>query len=64
MNISIASAAEEQQAVSDEIHRNTISVSELSQQGKESTVLTEQAGEKLGSIASQITSLVGRFKIE
>ena len=64
MNISIASAAEEQQAVSDEIHRNTVSVSELSQQNKESTVLTEQAGEKLGSIAGQITSLVGRFKIE
>jgi methyl-accepting chemotaxis protein len=64
MNISIASAAEEQQAVSDEIHRNTVSVSELSQQSKESTVLTEQAGEKLGSIASQITNLVGRFKIE
>lgn len=63
MNISIASAAEEQQAVSDEIHRNTVSVSELSQQSKESTVLTEQAGEKLGNITNQITNLVERFKI-
>lgn len=63
MNISIASAAEEQQAVSDEIHRNTVSVSELSQQSKESTVLTEQAGEKLNNIAGKITSLVGQFKI-
>jgi methyl-accepting chemotaxis protein len=64
MNISIASAAEEQHAVSDEIHRNTVSVSELSQKSKESTVLTEHAGEQLSNIADQITSLVGRFKIE
>jgi methyl-accepting chemotaxis protein len=63
MNISIASAAEEQQAVSDEIQRNTISVSELSQQSKESTVMTEGAGEELGSIAGRITDLVNRFKI-
>lgn len=63
MNISIASAAEEQQAVSDEIHRNTISVSELSQQSKESTVMTEGAGDELGSIASHIADLVSRFKI-
>jgi methyl-accepting chemotaxis protein len=63
MNISIASAAEEQQAVSDEIQRNTVSVSELSQQSKDSTVKTEGAGEELGAIASQITDLVNRFKI-
>ncbi|MET0027928.1 MAG: methyl-accepting chemotaxis protein [Candidatus Thiodiazotropha sp.] len=63
MNVNIASAAEEQQSVSDEIHRNTLSVGELSQQSKESTVLTEGAGQELRSIASQITRLVGRFKV-
>ncbi len=63
MNVNIASAAEEQQSVSDEIHRNTISVGELSQQSKQSTVLTEGAGQELRSITSQITRLVGRFKV-
>ncbi len=63
MNVNIASAAEEQQTVSDEIHRNTLSVGELSQQSKQSTVMTEGAGQELRNIAAQITRLVGRFKV-
>ncbi|MET0065016.1 MAG: methyl-accepting chemotaxis protein [Candidatus Thiodiazotropha sp.] len=63
VNVNIASAAEEQQAVSDEIHRNTLSVGELSQLSKESTVLTEGAGQELRNITAQISGLVGRFKV-
>lgn len=63
MNVGIAGAAEEQEAVSKEIQRNTISVGDLAQQSKESTVKTEKAGRELRSIADRIISLVDRFKI-
>ncbi|MCG8107783.1 MAG: methyl-accepting chemotaxis protein [Candidatus Thiodiazotropha endolucinida] len=64
MNVEIASAAEEQEAVSLEIERNTASVGALSQQNKSSTSQTEATGLEMQAISKQISQLVGRFKID
>ncbi|MBW9263041.1 MAG: methyl-accepting chemotaxis protein [Candidatus Thiodiazotropha sp. (ex. Lucinisca nassula)] len=64
MNVEIASAAEEQEAVSLEIERNTASVGALSQQNKSSTSQTEATGLEMQLISKQISQLVGRFKID
>ncbi|MES9953531.1 MAG: methyl-accepting chemotaxis protein [Candidatus Thiodiazotropha sp. 6PLUC2] len=64
MNVEIASAAEEQEAVSLEIEKNTASVGELSQQNKTSTAQTEATGLELHGISTQISQLVGRFKVD
>jgi methyl-accepting chemotaxis protein len=63
MNIDIASAAEEQGAVSEEIERNTVHVRDLSMQNKESTLKTEKTGHELSNISNLISQLVGRFKV-
>jgi methyl-accepting chemotaxis protein len=63
MNIDIASAAEEQGAVSEEIEKNTVHVRDLSLQNKESTVQTEKTGHELSNISDLIGQLVGRFKV-
>jgi methyl-accepting chemotaxis protein len=63
MNVDIASAAEQQQVASNEIHKNTISVGELSQENKSSTIQTEKTGQELNTIAGKISQLVARFKL-
>jgi methyl-accepting chemotaxis protein len=64
MNVEIASAAEEQEAVSLEIERNTASVGELSQQNKLATSQTEATGSEMQGISNQISQLVEGFKID
>ncbi len=63
MNIDIASAAEEQGAVSEEIERNTVHVRDLSQQNKQATLQTDKTGQELSQISNLISQLVGRFKV-
>jgi len=63
MNTQIASAAEEQRAVSEEINRNVISISDLSTQTAASA---EQATESAGAMAqlsADLQGLVSQFKI-
>jgi methyl-accepting chemotaxis protein len=64
LNIEIASAAEEQGAVSEEIQRNTDHVSELSKNSALSANETAEKGLELETIAKQISGLVQRFKVE
>jgi methyl-accepting chemotaxis protein len=64
MNVEIASAAEEQEAVSLEIEKNTASVGELSHQNKQATTQTEATGSEMRAISNQISQLVERFKID
>ena len=64
MNVEIASAAEEQGAVSEEIQRNTVNVSELSVQGARSASQVSETGQQLESIASRVTGLVARFNLD
>jgi methyl-accepting chemotaxis protein len=64
MNVEIASAAEEQEAVSLEIEKNTASVGELSHENKQATSQTEETGSEIRAISNQISQLVERFKID
>jgi methyl-accepting chemotaxis protein len=64
LNIEIASAAEEQGAVSEEIQRNTDHVNELSKCSAISANQTSEKGQELEVVAKQINGLVQRFKVE
>ncbi|VAW71428.1 Methyl-accepting chemotaxis sensor/transducer protein [hydrothermal vent metagenome] len=63
MNTQIASAAEEQGAVSEEINRNILSVRELSINSTESFQATADSGEVLNGLAGTLEGLVSRFKV-
>jgi methyl-accepting chemotaxis protein len=63
MNVQIASAAEQQSAVAEEISRNVIAIRDISTQtaaGLEQTVAASQA---LLQVARQLQSLVSEFKV-
>jgi methyl-accepting chemotaxis protein len=64
LNTEIASAAEEQGSVSEEIQRNTHHVNELSKHSTKSANQTSEKGLELEAIAKQINGLVQRFKVE
>jgi methyl-accepting chemotaxis protein len=64
LNIEIASAAEEQGAVSEEIQRNTDHVNELSKNSAISANQTSEKGIELEAVAKQINALVQRFKVD
>lgn len=62
-NIQIASAAEEQTTVADEINQKVLSISDVALQtsaGAEQTAVTSR---ELARLAEQLESLVGRFKL-
>jgi len=63
MNIQIANAAEQQGAVSGEVLRNTVGVSELSKQSSLAAARTDETGKQLQELAEQICALVNRFKV-
>jgi methyl-accepting chemotaxis protein len=63
MNTEIASAAEEQGAVTEDIQRNTFQVSELARQSADTANQTEQTGSELKSVSEQISGLMGRFTV-
>jgi methyl-accepting chemotaxis protein len=64
LNVEIASAAEEQGAVSEEIQRNTDHVNELSKDSALSANQTSEKGLELEAVAKQVHGLVQRFKVE
>ncbi|MDX1251777.1 MAG: methyl-accepting chemotaxis protein [Gammaproteobacteria bacterium] len=63
MNTQIASAAEEQSAVSEEINRNIVTISQIGSQTAAGAHQTSAASEELARLAAQLQSLVGRFKV-
>lgn len=63
MNTHIASAAEEQSAVSDEINRNISTISSVAEQNTESAEQTSRASEELAHLATELQTLVSQFKI-
>jgi len=63
MNTQIASAAEEQSAVSEEINKNVTSISQISEQAATGSEQTTSAANELAQLASQLQNLVGQFKI-
>ncbi len=63
MNTQIASASEEQSAVSEEINRNVTSISQISEQTASGAEQTTTSAKELARLAADLQNLVGQFKI-
>jgi methyl-accepting chemotaxis protein len=63
MNTQIATAAEEQSAVAEEINRNVVNISELADQTSEGAKQTSQVSDELVRLAEQLQSAVSRFRV-
>jgi methyl-accepting chemotaxis protein len=63
MNTQIASAAEEQSAVAEEINRSIVSINEVAEQSAAGAQQTAQASNDLARLAEQLKGLVARFKV-
>jgi methyl-accepting chemotaxis protein len=63
MNAQIASAAEEQSAVAEEVNRNIVAISQVSEQTAQNSVQMTSSSEGVAKLASHLHGLVARFKI-
>lgn len=63
MNAQIASAAEEQGAVAEEINRNVNNISMVAEQNTETSAQTSRASEELAHLATELQALVAQFKL-
>jgi len=62
MNIHIASAAEEQGCVAEEINKNVVNISHIVQQTAEGAQQTFHSSNDLARLATELQELVGQFK--
>ncbi len=63
MNTHIASAAEEQSAVAEEINRNIANISHISESNAEGAGQTATASAQLASLATELQQIVSRFRV-
>lgn len=63
MSRQIATAAEEQGAVAEEINRNIVSINDMTSQTAEGTVQTSVASKDLARLATTLNDLVKQFKV-
>jgi methyl-accepting chemotaxis protein len=63
MNLQIASAAEEQSAVADDINRNVLNIGQVAGEVSKGADESSQASTKLALLADQQSELVSQFKI-
>jgi len=63
MNTLIASAAEEQSTVAEELNRNVTTISQATERSAEDTRHTASASEELTAVAGQLKALVDQFKV-
>jgi methyl-accepting chemotaxis protein len=63
MNTQIASAAEEQSTVTEEINRNIVNINNVAEQTSEGSKQAAQASDDLARLAEQLKKLVGQFKV-
>lgn len=63
MNIQIATAAEEQTAVSEEINRNINSIAQIADETAEQSGMTLQTGNELASLSADLQKLISRFAL-
>lgn len=64
MNMQIATAAEEQSLVADEINRSVVNVNGIADQSAAAVEETSAASAELAQLGQALQGLVGRFKIE
>ncbi len=62
MNFQIATASEEQSAVSEEINRNIVNITDITKKTSESANQAVYAGKSLTETANRITDIVQKFK--
>ena len=63
MNALIASAAEEQNAVAEEVNRSVINISQASEATAESVASTAHSSEELRNVAEELKHVVSRLKV-
>ena len=63
MNTQIASAAEEQSSVAEEINKNIMNIREVSELTASGSAQTTSTSQQLSSLATQLQSLVAQFKV-
>lgn len=63
MNTHIASAAEEQSATADEMNRNIVNISQVSEQTASGSEQTTLAANELAQLANDLQQLISQFKI-
>lgn len=63
MNVQIATAAEEQNAVAENINQSVVSISEITEQTAAGAQQTASASNELNELADHLSSLVGQFKV-
>ncbi|GGB34996.1 methyl-accepting chemotaxis protein [Oceanisphaera marina] len=63
MNTQVAAAVEEQSHVAEDVNRSINTINEIAEQSQLSVGQTAQASAELAELATQLQSLVGRFKI-
>jgi len=63
MNMQIASAAEEQSAVAEEINRNIVNIGVVADETADGSEKTARSSENLAQLGNQLQSIVGMFKV-
>ena len=62
MNVQIASAAEEQNAVSEEISRSVVAINDLTNETTDGALQTTEASHEVARLANALQEMLGRFR--
>jgi len=63
MSTQIATAAEEQNAVAEDMNRNIVRISDMAAENASGAQHTSRAGQELAQMATQLQTLVGQFQV-
>jgi methyl-accepting chemotaxis protein len=63
MNTHIASAAEEQSAVAEDINRNITHIAQVAEENADSTTQTTETSQSLAKLAADLQKLINQFKV-
>jgi len=63
MNTHIASAAEQQSAVAEDINRNIVKIAHVAEENADNTSQTTETSQKLAGLASDLQRLIHQFKV-